>query len=187
MHGHKIVNQNHIHFITPTVIGWIDVFSRQVYRDIVIDSLAYCRREKGLNVHAYVVMTNHLHLVVSAREGHLLSNMIRDFKRFTATKILEEIQRNPKESRREWMINLMKNAAKSNKRNKLFQFWQQGNHPVELISKKWLGRRIEYTHDNPVRAGFVRKQEDYPYSSASNYLEHESILEIDVLDMNLLT
>ncbi|MFT4534582.1 MAG: putative transposase [Saprospiraceae bacterium] len=83
MHGHKIVNQNHIHFIAPTVVEWMDIFSRKVYRDIIIESLQYCRESKGLNIHAYVIMTNHLHLVISAREGYnyqILSEISKDLQ-----------------------------------------------------------------------------------------------------------
>ncbi|MFT4534183.1 MAG: putative transposase [Saprospiraceae bacterium] len=84
------------------------------------------------------------------------------------------------------MLRLLKGFAKYNNRNKTHQLWQQGNHPVELVSKIWIGRWIEYVHDNPVRASLVRRQEDYIHSSASNYLGIQSELEIDVLDMNLL-
>ncbi|MFT6335870.1 MAG: putative transposase [Saprospiraceae bacterium] len=187
MNGYKIVNQNHIHFITPTIVGWLDVFSRKIYRDIILESLAYCRREKGLGIHAYVIMTNHLHLVVSAKEGFRLSDIIRDFKSYTAKRIIEEMLHNPTESRQEWMLRLLKYFAKHNNRNKTHQLWQQHNHPVELVSKIWIGRKIEYVHDNPVRASLVRRQEDYIHSSASNYLGLQSELEIDVLDMNLLS
>ena len=187
MNGYKIVNQNHIHFITPTIVGWLDVFSRKIYRDIILESLSYCRKEKGMSIHAYVIMTNHLHLVVSAKEGFKLSDIIRDFKGYTAKRIIEEILHNPKESRSDWMIRLLKYFANENNRNKKYQLWQQNNHPVELVSKMWTGRRIEYVHDNPVRAGLVRRQEDYLHSSASNYLDLHSALEIDVLDMNLLS
>ncbi|MFT4534583.1 MAG: putative transposase [Saprospiraceae bacterium] len=80
----------------------------------------------------------------------------------------------------------MKYHAKYNKNNKLHQFWKRDNHPVELISKKWIGRRIEYTHNNPVRAGFVDNQTAYIYSSSRDYIGEEGILDIDVLDMESL-
>ena len=101
MNGHKITNQNHIHFITPTIVGWLDVFTRKVYKDIIIDSLKFCIKNKGLSVHAYVIMSNHLHLVVSAREGFQLSNILRDFKRHTSKAIIAEILTNSNESRQE--------------------------------------------------------------------------------------
>ncbi len=78
MNGHKIVNQNHIHFVTPTIVGWCDVFSRKVYKDIIVDSLKFCQKNKGLIIYGYVIMTNHIHLVISAKEGFSLSDIIRD-------------------------------------------------------------------------------------------------------------
>ena len=66
MHGHKIKNQDALHFITITVVGWVDVFTRMQYKDIIIESLKFCVQNKGLKLYAYVIMTNHLHLIVSA-------------------------------------------------------------------------------------------------------------------------
>jgi len=184
MHGYKIVNQNHIHFITPTVVGWLDIFSRKIYKDIIVDSLKYCIENKGLSVHAYVIMTNHLHLVVSAKDGYKLSDIIRDFKSYTAKKILKEILQNPKESRQEWILRLLKYFAKYNKNNKTYQLWKRDNHPVELTSNLWIGRRIDYTHLNPVRAGYVDYAENYVYSSAMDYANEntQGLVKIDILE-----
>ena len=68
MHGNKIQNQEGLHFITITVVGWVDVFTRTKYKDIIIASLKYCVSFKGLKLYAYVIITNHLHLIVSAGE-----------------------------------------------------------------------------------------------------------------------
>jgi REP-associated tyrosine transposase len=65
--GYKIRNQAGIHFITFAVTEWIDVFSRKLYRDIVLDSIRHCQAEKGLLVHAWCIMSNHLHLVAYVR------------------------------------------------------------------------------------------------------------------------
>ncbi|MGK0314890.1 MAG: putative transposase [Saprospiraceae bacterium] len=114
MHGHKITNQNNIHLITPTIVGWLDIFTRKLYKDILIESFKFCIENKGLNVHAYVIMSNHLHLIVSAKEGFELSGIIRDFKAFTAKAIINELLTNPKESRQKWMLRLLKYFAKYN-------------------------------------------------------------------------
>jgi len=82
--GYIIHDQQGIYYMTFTVVGWIDVFSRQCYRDIVIESFKYCQKAKGLHLHAYVIMTNHIHLVVSVDEGHSISDFVRDCKKFTA-------------------------------------------------------------------------------------------------------
>ena len=175
MHGYKIVNQNHIHFITPTIVGWLDVFTRKKYKDIVVDSLNFCIENKGLSVHAYVIMSNHLHLVVSAKEGYELSDILRDFKSHTARHIIKDLVKNSSESRRGWMLRLLKYYAKYNSNNSKYQLWKRDNHPVELVSNLWIGRRINYTHQNPVKAGIVKNAEDYIYSSALDYLENDAV------------
>ena len=187
MHGHKIVNQQNLHFITPTVVGWLDIFTRKIYKDIIIDSLKYCIDNKGLSVHAYVIMSNHVHLVISARDDHRLSDIIRDFKRHTSKAVIAEILSNPKESRQEWMVRLLKYFAKFNKNNKTYQLWRRDNHPVELASDKWIATKINYIHLNPVRAGLVGKAEHYLYSSAADYYESSGLLPIDIIELDLLS
>ncbi|MFP5041360.1 transposase [Parasediminibacterium sp. JCM 36343] len=68
------------HFVTCTVVGWVDVFSRELYKEIVVKSLAYGQMAKGLRLHAYVIMTNHLHMIVSSNT-HPISDVMRDFKK----------------------------------------------------------------------------------------------------------
>jgi len=79
MHGHKIINQNKLHFITCTVVGWLDVFTRSKYKDIIIDSLNYCIKNKGLVLNAYVIMSNHIHIIGYApRSSKLVASMHYD-------------------------------------------------------------------------------------------------------------
>src|SRR5476651_1185991 len=101
--GYLIRDQQAVHYMTFTVVGWIDVFSRRVYKDMLIESLKYCQQNKGLNLHAYVIMSNHVHLVVSVNEGHELSVFVRDFKKFTSKNILEYVETGI-ESRKDWML-----------------------------------------------------------------------------------
>ena len=97
--GYKIRNQAAIHFITFAVVSWIDVFTRKDYRDILLDSIRFCQREKGLVVYSWCIMSNHVHLIVSARNNNL-SDVLRDFKKFTSKKIITAIEANTKESRK---------------------------------------------------------------------------------------
>ena len=80
-----------IYFLTLTVEDWVDVFTRPAYRHILIDSLKYCQNEKGLIIYAWCLMSNHLHLIVASKEGHHLSEILRDFKKFTSKKIVQSI------------------------------------------------------------------------------------------------
>ena len=77
---YKFHNPTGIYFITTTIVGWIDVFTKPVYCDIVIDSLKYCQKEKGLVIHAWCIMSSHLHLIVSSAGKEKLPAILRDFK-----------------------------------------------------------------------------------------------------------
>ncbi len=128
----------------------------------------YCINNKGLVVYAWCLMTNHIHLVAQAREGFRISDIIRDFKKFTSKKIVELIKQ-PQESRREWMLYRFRFAGKFTRRVKNYKFWQDTNHAVLLDRKDIIDQKIEYIHQNPVRALIVRNPEEYLFSSAGDY------------------
>ncbi|MEQ8927117.1 MAG: transposase, partial [Fulvivirga sp.] len=115
--GYKIRNQSGIHFLSFAVVEWVDVFTRKEYCEIIVDSLNHCIQNKGLVVYGWVIMSNHLHLIVSAK-GENLSDVLRDFKKFTAREILKSIDSNNIESRKNWMLWLFRSAGAKNKRNK---------------------------------------------------------------------
>lgn len=132
-------------------------------------------------LYSYVIMSNHIHLIIQSEDAKL-SDLVRDFKKFTATAILNKIQTEP-DSRREWMLERFKLATETHSRNKNFQFWQIGNHAEEIYSEKFMWSKIDYIHFNPVRAGIVKVPQDYIYSSASNYLEGKGILDIEIVQV----
>jgi len=69
-----------LYFVTTTVIDWLDVFTRPAYKHIVLESLRYCQQHKSLDIYAWVLMTNHLHVIVGLREGGVTGDVMRDFK-----------------------------------------------------------------------------------------------------------
>ena len=178
--GYVIRNQNATHYMTFTVCGWIDLFSRKEYRDILMDSFRFCQEKKGLELNAFVIMSNHLHLIARAKEGFMLSDFVRDFKKFTHKEMLPIIE-SDKESRRLWMLHQFKFYASRHSRNENFQIWTNGCHPEECYSDDFTKVKLNYIHENPVRAGIVRKPEDYVYSSAANYAGMEGIIKVDLL------
>ena len=178
--GYKIRDQTLPHFITVTVVDWIDVFTRKTYKDVVIESLDYCIQNKGMILFGYVIMSNHIHMIIQSQEA-TLSDLIRDFKKFTAKSILKKIQNSP-ESRREWMLERFKLATESHSRNKNYQLWQYGNHPEEVYSNKFMWSKLDYIHLNSVRAGIVEKASNYVYSSASAYVSDSGLLKIEKAD-----
>jgi putative transposase len=159
-------SNNESYFVTLTVINWMDVFTRRLYNDFMIENLSYCCRHKGLYVHAYVLMTNHLHMIAHVDEG-ILGDVLRDFKTYTSKQLLRLIADNPQESRKEWMMAAFRQAGQDNVLNKHYQLWQNGNYPVLIYSPEILQQKINYIHQNPVRAGFVGSAHEYWYSSAN--------------------
>lgn len=178
--GYKIRNQAAIHFITFAVVEWIDVFTRRQYRDIVLDSIRHCQTEKGLQLHAWCIMSNHLHLIVSAK-NHDLSDILRDFKKFTSKQIIKAIKTNQHESRKDWMLKIFREEGSKNSRNKNYQFWRQDNQPQELYSPAFVFQKINYIHNNPVEAGIVERPEHYLYSSAKDYFQTQKCGLLDVV------
>ncbi len=176
--SYQIRNPQGLYFLTFQVVGWADIFTRKIYRDLLIDSLDFCRKQKGLKLHAYVIMSNHVHCILSSENN--LSDIVRDFKKHTSKTILKQIE-NPTESRREWLKLIFKYHAKYNKRVRLVQFWTHENHAVELSSNDMIDSRINYIHQNPVKAGIVENDFDYLYSSARNFAELSARIEIDSL------
>ena len=175
--AYQIHNQYAAYYFTFQVVGWADIFSRQVYRDIIIESLKFCRINKGLELFAYVIMTNHVHAVMRSKNGKL-SDLVRDFKKHTSKEILTAVN-TIKESRKEWLEMIFRYHAKFNKRAGEQQFWTHENHAVELTDNDMINSKLNYIHENPVRSGWVVNPEDYLYSSARNYTELEAIIEID--------
>lgn len=166
--GYKIKNQESIHFITFAVVEWVDVFTRKEYRDIVLDSLRYCQQNKGLLIHGWCIMSNHIHLAVSAKHDNL-SDVLRDFKKYTSKEIIKAIKENTSESRKDWMVAVFSEQGKKNSRNSNYQLWRQDNRPKEMYSLKFIAQKLNYIHNNPVEAGIVERAEDYLYSSAKDY------------------
>lgn len=133
-----------------------------------------------MNIFAYCIMPSHIHLIFRSEEGKP-SELIRDFKGFTARKLLKAIEENPQESRKEWLLWMFRKAGQRNSNVKKYQFWQQHNQPIEIWSLPVFEQKLEYIHQNPVKSGFVENSWDWKYSSAKNYCDDfNSILEIDV-------
>jgi REP element-mobilizing transposase RayT len=179
---YKIRDQHGLHFLTSTVCGWVDLFSRQTYRDILLDSWRYCAAHKGLQIWGYVIMPNHVHWIASASPPYRLENVVRDFKAHTARKFLEVLHdKNQVESRRDWMLYLFSYFATNKKDQQQYQVWQHDNHPIELYSENVVIQKLRYIHNNPVKAKLVAQPEDWLYSSAGNYLHGKGIFEVQVL------
>ena len=174
---YKIENTNEKYFVTFTIVNWIDVFTRKDYKLLLVDALNYCIENKGLNVFGWVIMSNHIHLIISAKENYILSHIIRDFKKFTSKKIVERIQETG-ESRSEWMLDKLNFEAKRTGRAENYKLWQDSNHAVCVETTEWFLTRLNYIHQNPVRQMIVEQPHEYIFSSAIDFNDGKGLVKI---------
>jgi REP element-mobilizing transposase RayT len=179
--GYQIKDQHALYFLTFQIVFWVDIFTRADHRDVILESLSFCRQQKELELYAYVIMSNHVHLICK-REHLPLSDFVRDFKKYTSYRILQEINKSEHhESRKNWLLDKFSYAARRNARNSNYQLWTHENHAVELTSNKMTEQRRDYIHENPVRAKLVEFPEEYLYSSARNYSGRKALIDIDLM------
>ena len=176
-YAYKISDGGAVYFITCTVNKWVDVFSRKAYCDIIINSLNFCIENKGLIVYGYVIMSNHIHLLVQANHEDM-SDVLRDFKKFTSQTIIKTIEENKQESRQHWMLWLFKETDAAVKVT--YQFWKPDNHPEICYKLPFMWQKLDYIHNNPLRAGLVNKAEDYVHSSAADYVFGKQVGKVKV-------
>ena len=179
---YKAITTEEAYFITITTVGWIDVFTRLNQKNNIIKALQYCQQYKGLEIYAYCIMGSHIHLMCKATDGFILSDVIRDFKKFTSKKIIKTSIDEP-ESRREWMLDYFQKACEHLKRNQQYKVWQNGYH-AELVETNWfIKQKVNYIHNNPVVDKIVTLPEDYYFSSARNYAGLDNDLGVILLDL----
>jgi len=174
------ISSGYVYFLTLTVVEWIDIFTRPDYRHLIVDSLNYCIANKGLKVYSWCLMSNHLHLIAGTTDDIILSDILRDFKKFTSKAITNTIQTIP-ESRKEWLLNHFEYAGKCNKKNLYYKVWQDGNDAKEIHLTPFLDEKMAYIHNNPVKAEVVAKPEDYLYSSARDFAGEKGLVNIEFI------
>jgi REP element-mobilizing transposase RayT len=154
-------------YVTLTVVGWIDVFTRKEYAIELLNNLNYCIDNKGFEVFCYCLMPSHLHLICRGPEGEDFGKLLGDYKSFTAKKLYKMIEETPQESRKKWMLHLFNYYAKFNSNNRNFQFWIQDNQAKDCFSIEFINQKRDYIHMNPLVAGLSLTEDNYPWSSAN--------------------
>ncbi|WP_028862796.1 REP-associated tyrosine transposase [Psychromonas aquimarina] len=167
---YKITQVDAPHFITLTVLHWIPVFTRPETVEMIFDSLRFLIRE-GLKVHAYVILENHLHLIVQSEQ---LDKDIRRLKSYTAKQLIAYLTRHNVKT----ILEQLAFYKKAHKDDRAYQFWQEGIHPELIQNETMMRQKIEYIHQNPVKRGYVESAEHWRYSSAKNYQGEPGLIEV---------
>ena len=168
------------YFISFATVNWVDFFMREIYFEILIDSINYCRKNKGLELFCCCIMPNHVHMIFRSKNEDP-SGLIRDFKGYTSRMLVKTIKDNPRESKKEYLLKMLEEAGLTKSNVEKFQVWQHDNMPIELYSSKVIKQKFDYIHNNPVEEGLVFNAIDWRYSSARNYFGDDTVVEIDIM------
>lgn len=180
------MNQFGLYFVTCTVANWIDLFTHAEYRNIILDSWRYGKKYKGLDLHAWLVMSNHFQIVFKSREGKP-KELIEDIKAWAAPRLHQSILSNQYESRRGWMLQELQLATRIHEHTQSMQLWKSHTYHFELQNAKMVRQKLDYIHQAPVKAGIVLQPELYRYSSARDYITGmPGLIEIDKIDPSKL-
>lgn len=174
---YKFSDSGQLYFISFVIIGWIDLFIRKEYREVMLESWRYCQKEKDLEIYVWCIMSSHVHMIVSSR-GRDLDRVIGEMKSFTSRALRKSIEKNPTESRKEWLVAIMSEAGLKNGNNKDWQLWQQNNQPIALTTLNQFYETMNYIHRNPVETGVVENEEDYLYSGARDFYGKKGLIEL---------
>ena len=168
---YKICNETAPYFITCTVLHWIPLFTRPATVQIILDCLAYRQQHRDFKIYAYVILENHLHLIV---QSPCLSKEISSFKSYTARLLIDYLT----DQKAHQLLTQFHFFRKKHKVDRLYQIWEEGYHPKEIQSDKMLIQKINYIHQNPVKRGYVDHAEHWRYSSARNYQGETGLLPV---------
>lgn len=175
MSSWKIHDDTQFYFLTSSIVHWMPIFIEHRLFSLVTENLAYCTENKDLTIHGYVIMPNHIHLLVNSSN---LSNIMRDFKSFTSKQITDQL----KKENRSFQLKIFRSAAEQDDKSEDYRIWQQGFYPIGIESESFHKQKLNYIHNNPVKKGFVTKPEYWFYSSARNYAGLQNYpLEVEIL------
>ena len=169
---YKIYEPTHPHFVTCTILHWLPIFTRQESVNIVLNSLKFLQKQDNLKLHAYVILENHLHMVLRSDD---LQKSMESFKKFTAREILKLLQRENAKT----ILDQLAFYKKAYRKEKSFQVWEEGYQPKLIQTEAMLKVKIDYIHYNPVKRGYVDKAVHWRYSSARDYEGDFGLIEID--------
>ena len=158
---------SHLYFITTKAVDHAKIFKRDVMKRLLIDTLDCFRLRKSLILHVFVIMPNHIHLIVRCPPDNPVADLIRDYKKQTADRIIRHYQA---EDNHKVLDILSSKAEKSDKQN--YKVWEDGYNAKDIVSPKFLRQKTEYIHNNPCQPhwNLATDPTKYMWSSARFYL-----------------
>ncbi|MDX1590726.1 MAG: transposase [Balneolaceae bacterium] len=174
--SYRVYDSDYPYFITSLIVEGYPIFAQPLAAEIVLNALCFLQKKRDTKLYAYVIMENHIHLVLQADR---LSSKIQAFKSWTARAIIDAF----KETGRYHQLRKLRKAKNPSHIDSVHQLWQEGFHPKHIFSNAMMIQKIEYIHQNPVKRGFVDREEDWTYSSARNYLGMRGLIPVTLFEL----
>ena len=170
------------YFLTLNVIDKIELFVRPLYKEIIAEALNHFILTQGIVLHAWCLMSSHLHLLLRTREAYGPSFFERDFKKYTTPELIKAVEMKL-DFRKEWMLARFEECSKSLKKIEKFQLWESCSSPLRIESDqpRLLLEKAEHIHENPLRENIVELPENYVFSSARDYVGLKGLVNVTVL------
>ncbi len=169
---YKIHEPTHPHFVTCTILHWLPIFTRKESVQIVIDCLKFLQKKDNLKLYAYVILENHLHMVVQSDDLH---KTMQSFKQYTAKQLLDMLKRENVKT----ILEQLAFYKKAHHKEKSYQVWEEGYQPKLIQSNAMMKSKIDYIHNNPVKRGYVDSGVHWRYSSARDYEDMVGLIEVE--------
>lgn len=161
------IQPNGLYFVTLTVVGGIDVFTRYEYCNLLVENLNYCIDHKRLRVYEYAILPSQLHMIADVEQGRgNLPKVLRDLKSMSAKQLLRAIAEHPEETRKEWLMRLFHFFANRYQHDSDHHFWQFGNQPVDLGKLAKKEKPLPSPIDTLLKAKWVDDPRHYVFCSA---------------------
>lgn len=168
---YKVLDNERPYFLTCTIVNWLSFFSKPEIVQIILDSFRFLQKNGRLTLYAYVIMENHLHLIAASQD---LATEIGDFKSYTARSIVDFL----KAQKATWILRQLQYHRLRHRKDRQYQFWQEGSHPQQIQNVGMMVQKIEYIHNNPVKRGYVDEPCHWRYSSARNYAGQTGLIDV---------
>ena len=158
-------------YFTATILEWKHLLKQDRYKDIIVDSLRFLVADGRIELNAFVIMNNHIHLIWQPLGDWTPEKIQHSLLSFTAHKFKNHLQEN-----HEQFLQQFKVDAKDRK----YQFWERNPLGIDLVNEQMFLQKFNYIYRNPVVKGLCLLPEDYYYSSAKFY-------ELGIDDFGMLT
>jgi putative transposase len=173
-------NPDHLYFVTTKAVDYAHLFRRDLMKRLLVDALDCLRLRERLTLYAFVIMPNHIHLVIQCPVAYPVRDLVRDYKKHTADRIIRHYQGENNQQALQFL------AAKAPPEQK-YTVWEAGYQAKEVFSPDFLKQKMEYIHNNPCQPHWclVAEPEAYLWSSARFYLTGKPVI-IPVKDARAL-